>query len=72
MSVHAFAPLGLNYDRPNRNTCLNRLIDQVSVYWMAIGAESGTLNLCFGGGVGAAAVVQRAAQIAALAGPRIG
>lgn len=71
VSVHAFEPLGLNYDRLLRNTSLNLLTGHVSCHRVALGAERGTLNLCFRGGAGAAAVVQSGAEISALAGPQL-
>lgn len=68
VTVHAFEPLGVNYDRLRRNTSLNMLTEQVSCHRMALGAERGTLDLCFRGGAGAAAVLHSGVKIPALAG----
>jgi len=71
VTAHAFEPMGLNYDRLLQNTSLNHLAERVSCHQIALGAESGTLNLCFRGGVGAAAVVQSRPEISLLAGQRL-
>jgi FkbM family methyltransferase len=71
VTVHAFEPMGLNYDRLVRNTSLNDLAGQVSCHKVALGAERGALNLCFRGGAGAAAVVQTHPEISLLAGQRM-
>ena len=71
VSVHAFEPLGINHERLLRNTSLNLLTGRVSCHRIALGAERGTVNLCFRGEVGAAAVVQSGTEISALAGPQL-
>lgn len=71
VSVQAFEPLGINYERLLQNTSLNLLTGHVSCHRVALGAERGTVNLCFSEGVGAAAVVQSGTEISTLAGPQL-
>lgn len=66
--VHAFEPMGLNHHRLIRNAQMNGLAAEVSCHRLALGAAEGTLNLCYRGGAGAAAVVQSGPGIASLAG----
>lgn len=71
VSGHAFEPLGLNYDRLLRNMTMNSLAGHLTCHRMALGAKKGSLNLCFRGGAGSAAVMQSGTEISALAGSRL-
>jgi FkbM family methyltransferase len=70
VKVYAFEPMGLNHDRLLRNVGLNALAEDVSCHRLALGAEKGTLDLCYGGGAGSAGVVRTGPGIPSLAGER--